>query len=59
VWVDLTRGDAPLSLDGRPIHAVRVLVPNAIPIAFGYDALPRGMSATAPVARGRFPHPLP
>ncbi|MDP9933601.1 YcaO-like family protein [Variovorax paradoxus] len=57
-WVDMTRSDAPLSLDGQAVRTVRVLIPGAVPIAFGYDALPRGMGAAC-VPRGRFPHPLP
>lgn len=56
-WVDMTRDDAPLSLDGQPIRTVRVLIPGAIPIGFGYDALPRGMG-TACARGGSFPHPL-
>jgi ribosomal protein S12 methylthiotransferase accessory factor len=56
-WVDMTRDDAPLSLDGQPIRTVRVLIPGAIPIGFGYDALPRGMGAAC-ARGGSFPHPL-
>ena len=57
-WVDMTRSDAPLSLDKQVIRTVRVLIPGAVPIAFGYDALPRGMGAVW-TAGGKFPHPLP
>jgi len=55
-WVDLSASEAPASLDGRRIHTVRVLIADTIPIAFGRDAVPRGMAHF--VKRGLFPHPL-
>lgn len=56
-WCDVTAKDGPRALDGRKIATVRALIPGRIPIAFGYDALPAGMTDTT-VARGRFPHPM-
>lgn len=57
VWVDLTQAAAPESFDGRVIRTVRVLIPGAIPIAFGYDGLPLGMGEKIATG-GRFPHPF-
>lgn len=57
VWVDLTQAAAPESLDGRVIRTVRVLLAGAIPIAFGYGALPLGMGEKI-AAGGKFPHPF-
>jgi ribosomal protein S12 methylthiotransferase accessory factor len=56
-WVDVTADDAPVGFDGRPLTTVRALIPGCIPIAFGFDAIPRG--TVGPVsAAGRFPHPM-
>lgn len=57
VWVDLTHPVAPRSFDGRVIRTVRVLVPGAIPMAFGYDGLPLGMGEKI-APGGKFPHPF-
>lgn len=57
-WVDMTPLDAPLAPSGQIIRTVRVLVPGLIPLAIGWDALPRGMG-TDVHPHGRFPHPLP
>lgn len=57
VWVDLTHPAAPRALDGKVIRTVRVLVPGAIPMAFGYDGLPLGMGEKI-ASGGRFPHPF-
>ena len=57
LWVDLTTRDAPLGADGQDLYTVRVLIPGAVPIGFGYDAIPRGtFSPVTPAAR--FPHPM-
>ncbi|TFY97065.1 YcaO-like family protein [Ramlibacter humi] len=57
-WVELPGNSAPRQLDGRRARAVRVLVPDCIPLAFGYGSLPEAMVShpVSPVAR--FPHPL-
>lgn len=57
VWVDLTHPVAPRSFEGRVIRTVRVLVPGAIPMAFGYDGLPLGMGEKI-ASGGKFPHPF-
>lgn len=57
VWVDLTQRAAPESLDGQVIRSVRVLIPGAIPIGFGYDGLPLGMDEKI-APGGKFPHPF-
>jgi ribosomal protein S12 methylthiotransferase accessory factor len=57
VWVDVTQPGAPLSFDGRVIRTVRVLVPGAIPMAFGHDGLPLGMGEKI-ASGGKFPHPF-
>lgn len=56
--VDLASDVQLPDLEGRRIHAVRVLIPDCIPLAFGYDALPQGMVSHPVSMRGRFPHPL-
>ena len=57
LWVDLTPFDAPLGPESQELHTVRVLIPGTVPIAFGYDAIPRGaFGAVTPAAR--FPHPM-
>ena len=58
VQVELTVAGAPRALEGERIRTVRALIPDALPIAFGPDALPRGMGAPFSKA-GLFPHPLP
>lgn len=57
-WVDMTSLDAPLAPSGQIIRTARVLIPGLIPLAFGWDGLPRGMGAEVH-PHGRFPHPLP
>ena len=57
LWVDLADEDAPAAFDGRPLVTVRALVPGCLPLAFGFDAIPRGGIAGVTGA-GRFPHPL-
>lgn len=55
-WVDLSAAESPRALNSQRIHTVRVLIADTIPIAFGADAVPRGMARF--VKRGIFPHPL-
>jgi hypothetical protein len=57
LWIDLTAADAPVGFDGEPLVTVRVLIPGCLPIAFGFDAIPRG-GITCVTAAGRFPHPM-
>ena len=56
-FAELTPSDAPPGFDGRPLHAVRALVPGLVPIVFGRAPPPLGMLRSAP--GGRFPHPFP
>lgn len=58
LWIDLSLPNAPLTLAGERLVSGRMLVPGLIPIAFGAQCQPYGMS---PVVhrRARFPHPFP
>ena len=57
-WCELTTPQTPNQIDGRPLRVVRALVPGCVPLAFGRDALPRGMVDFVVPRAGRFPHPL-
>lgn len=57
LWIDMTVPDGPLDLARRPLRIVRAVIPGCIPLAFGFDAVPRG-GLPFVSARGRFPHPL-
>ncbi|WP_420998327.1 YcaO-like family protein [Cupriavidus sp. 30B13] len=54
-WVDLTPPD--LGQDAPGLHSVRVLMPGAIPMSFGYGRMPLGMTLRY-AKRATFPHPF-